>query len=752
MPMHGWRPLHVLMPLALVVTQQLASAAGVVIPAGGAPIPDAFHIGCGAMFPVLVGMTAVGCTHGPDPAPPGIDPSVPRPLPGRSSQPVPGVATELAAPRVPCYGDGQSGARVQAIYAYPADKADRYARVAPNITRWASEMDQVFDKSARQTGGVRHVRFVTDTNCNLVVLRVRLTSSADDTFGNTITELRAMGFDQPDRKYLVWMDSTVLCGIAGYYVDDRAGSDNANNGTLPGNVARIDSGCWGLASRGQSVEAHELMHTLGGVQASAPHATPLGHCTDGADRMCYDDGSGLAQRSVCSASNEAYFDCKHDDYYSTKPVAGSYLGTHWDTAHSQFLATRDPPVTAAPPAPTPNASPSPASSPPSSVVPSGRRPGALGGAASRLRALRPARILDARSGVVGSNHSRDLTVAGRGGVPTTGAVAAVLSVTVVASTANSGLSVYPTGRSRPTNASVLFAAHRRRSSLVVVPLGDNGMVRLANRNGSVRVSVDVVGWFDADGGNAPGQIQTVPTARIFDTARGIGGPRGRLRAGTTRRLVVTGRGGTPTGGVSAVWLNVTASHSGAAGSVSFGPARHPPHLATTLTYPSGHATSTLVLAPVGRGGAVFVHTSKARVDISADVVGWVDDGSNAAPSRFSAVTPATVFDTRSSGSHRPMPSHSARDVQVTGRGGVPASGVAAVILAVEVEAPTADGSLGCGPAGQRRSVLPSVRYWRSTGAAQTVLAEVDSKGRITVSNVGGSTNVRIDVVGYLDTG
>ena len=162
--------------------------------------------------------------------------------------------------------------RVQAVYVRASNVPDRYPNIVGLVEQWAANADKVFSDSAAESGGVRHVRWVTDANCELVVERVQLTPSGDDSFSATTTELRSLGFDRADRKYVLWVDANIYCGIAGIWGDDRVGPNNANN-TGP-SFARIDNGCWGLAD---SVEAHELMHNLGGVQLSAPHAT--GGCT-----------------------------------------------------------------------------------------------------------------------------------------------------------------------------------------------------------------------------------------------------------------------------------------------------------------------------------------------------------------------------------------------------------------------------------------------------------------------------------------
>lgn len=311
------------------------------------------------------------CSHGPDESPPGLDVRAKRSV-ADLVRATPGVAEDAAedgggvaaeAGAVPCIGDGVSGNRVQAVYAVAADRTDRFAEVEPLIAQWAGSAEDVFSQSAAQVGGERHVRFVTDAGCGLAVDRVVLSPSGDDTITNTINELAALGYDRNDRKYLVWMDAAVYCGIAQIYNDDRGGQENLSN--VRSGYARVDQGCWG---RTYSTEAHELVHSLGGVQPSAPHASANFHCTDEEDRMCYKDGADVVLTYDCPVENAAYLDCNHDDYYHPDPPPGSYLDTHWNVADSSFLhagPVGDPPP---PPPPPVNTAPTVSAAAPTSVM------------------------------------------------------------------------------------------------------------------------------------------------------------------------------------------------------------------------------------------------------------------------------------------------------------------------------------------------------------------------------------------------
>ena len=305
----------------------------------------------------------LGCTHGPDPAPPGIDVRQ-----GRSDEQIAADlrdgrvaaadagqtdgAAGLSVGNIGCIGDGISGGRVQAIYAVPADRTDRSATVIPTIHgTYAPAIDWQLNQSAAETGGEAHPIFVTEptpdgTGCQLAVSVARLSAAGDDSYSDTLAQLQALGYDRPDRKYLIWMDSNLVCGWASLLPDTTPDQTNKNNGSAPF-YARVDSSCWGLA------EGHELMHTLGAVQQGAPHASADGHCWDEPDNMCYDDETYGPREVVtrCPGRSNWLFDCNHDDYfYAGAPPPSNWLATHWNVWTSQWLLrTALPAVATVPP-------------------------------------------------------------------------------------------------------------------------------------------------------------------------------------------------------------------------------------------------------------------------------------------------------------------------------------------------------------------------------------------------------------------
>lgn len=297
-----------------------ASAFGVAVQADEpAACPDGLVL-------IQVGEISV-CSHGDDAPPRGEDRSVdndPRIL---SFADKVGVAEP-----VECIGDGQSGHRIEVLYVYTATTGNRIAEYRESFRQWAADADQIYNESAKRTGGSRNMRFVTDANCRPVVTDIQLTNVDVASMNNTINALYQKGYNRTDRKYLIFADANVYCGIGTLMPDDDKSAQANQNNLVPG-WARVDAGCWS-----GFVAAHELTHNLGGVQNSAPNHTEYGHCTDDMDVMCYNDGPGTVMRRVCIlATDENLLDCQNDDYFNTNPLAGTYLSENWNVADSPYL-------------------------------------------------------------------------------------------------------------------------------------------------------------------------------------------------------------------------------------------------------------------------------------------------------------------------------------------------------------------------------------------------------------------------------
>jgi hypothetical protein len=250
-----------------------------------------------------------------------------------------------------------------------------------------------------------------------------------------------------------------------------------------------------------------------------------------------------------------------------------------------------------------------------------------------------------------------------------------------------------------------------------------------------------------------GGLAPLPPYRVLDTRIGLGAAAGAVAAGGTITLQVTGVGGVPRTGVSAVVLNVTVAGSSRAGYITAYPADADTRpTASNLNFVPGQLVPNLVVVPVSADGAVNLYNgSTGATQLVADVAGYYVSGTPTAPGAFGALPPARVLDTRI-GVGAPVgavASNGVLPLQVTGHDGVPASGVSAVVLNVTVAGSTGAGYITAYPDGTTRPTASNLNFVPGQLVPNLVVVPVGPGGVVDLYNGSpGATQLVADVAGY----
>jgi Carboxypeptidase regulatory-like domain len=255
----------------------------------------------------------------------------------------------------------------------------------------------------------------------------------------------------------------------------------------------------------------------------------------------------------------------------------------------------------------------------------------------------PQRLVDTKYkiGAVapGPRGTTALTVTGANSVPSTGVTAVVLTVTVSASTASGYLTAYADGTTRPGTANLVFRTGHAVSDQVYAPVGADGKVSFYNgSSGTLRLIVDITGYFAAQAGApAGGYVATTPT-RTVDTRSALGGS--PISARGTLDVAVLGHGPVPSSGVSAVAFTITALSPTATGylTVYAGGTTRPP--TANLYLSPGRSIANMAVSMVGGAGTVTIYNgSPASTQLVVDVTGYFLSGTPTAAGAFVAIPP-----------------------------------------------------------------------------------------------------------------
>jgi len=175
---------------------------------------------------------------------------------------------------------------------------------------------------------------------------------------------------------------------------------------------------------------------------------------------------------------------------------------------------------------------------------------------------------------------------------------------------------------------------------------------------------------------------------------------------------------------------------------------------SNLNYLANQTVPNLVIAKLGLNGQVSLFNHSGTVHAIADVAGWYDTGTSTTGARFHAVAPSRILDTRTGNGSAvgPVGPGATINLQVAGRGGVPATGVSAVVINVGVTQPTAQSFLSVFPAGEARPGTANLTYMPGETVPNLVTAKLGANGQISLYNIAGSAHVIVDVAGWFDAG
>jgi hypothetical protein len=239
-----------------------------------------------------------------------------------------------------------------------------------------------------------------------------------------------------------------------------------------------------------------------------------------------------------------------------------------------------------------------------------------------------------------------------------------------------------------------------------------------------------------------GTYHPLQPARILDTRSG-GTP---LGPGAQLTVQVAGLGGVPNG-AAAVALNVTATNTTAPSYLTVFPAGVARPVASNLNWVPGQTVPNLVEVALSNAGQVTVYNSAGSVDVIFDVAGFYSTPatSQGPDGLFNPVVPARLLDTRSSS---PLGPGGLTAVQVTGRGGIPASGVAAVVLNVTVTGPTVASYLTAWPSGAPMPVVSNLNFSPGQTVANRAVVKLGPDGKADFYNLQGTVQLIVDVNGW----
>ena len=384
--------------------------------------------------------------------------------------------------------------------------------------------------------------------------------------------------------------------------------------------------------------------------------------------------------------------------------------------------------------------------------------------------LKAARLLDTRKKIgvstitpIGPGKTIDLQVSTRGGVPSAGATAVVLNVTVVAPTSQGYVTLYPTGATRPVASSVNFNAGFTGANLVTVKLGTGGKVRFFNASGNTHVIADVMGYYHGATSTAKagygGYSGIEPTRMLDSRDPGLG-------ALLPREWYTTGLdfGADVNTHIKGYAVNITATGTTGTGYFTAwngNPAVIPS--TSTLNFTKGKTVPNMAIVPTSACGAdcgVGFETlpiigvrnlSNGNAHVIVDLVGVYDDNTLDGMWRFRPLTSPTRIVNTKTGQGIAAALKPGQTATVNNTAGVTTFNSMALVTNTTANKPTSNTVLTLWNADIPQPAVSNLNPALGQLVSNMTITDLGLNYNFKVRNASGTTNLVLDVAGTMET-
>jgi hypothetical protein len=236
----------------------------------------------------------------------------------------------------------------------------------------------------------------------------------------------------------------------------------------------------------------------------------------------------------------------------------------------------------------------------------------------------PLRILGtAASGIsVGAGMSTPVKVAGVDGVPVD-ASAVVANVTVSGPSSAGFVTTFPapdgTNPTPPIASNLNFSTGQVIANRVIIPVGSGGKIEVYNYTGSVKVDVDLNGYYTGSSGELGSAFTPISPARFVDTRVGTNGTPTSSNSSEDFSFISEGISVTAT----ALASNVTVVAGTATGYMSVYPTTDSsPPVVSDANFLASSVVQNFTVAPLDQGNVYVFNSSAAPINIVIDAFGY----------------------------------------------------------------------------------------------------------------------------------